>query len=259
MAKVLNTIFCALGVFFVCFLWIVYCLKDGTLAFALSAIVAIASGYIVYRIQSESDARKAYKKQNKKQTEALANYLRFGENNGELFAQMLTYFRFEVQQCACDHLIVTKNGTKSYVALCYAADSVSKEQLVRAVVAAKRAKCDKLYLFAHKADTKTVDQSQLPIVFTDVANVYALLEQSELLPTLTLEKSHPKSHFAAKYAFNRRRFGLYFASSLFMLALTVVSYVKWYTLIWATAAMCCAVYCLVNRRFNTQPTAVTLD
>lgn len=259
MAKILNTVFCALGVFLVCFLWIVYSLKEVAAAAGLAAVVSAAAGYVVYCVQREADSRKQRKKAERKKTEALANHLRFGANNGELFQKLLAYYNFRTVSTEGEDIVATKNGQNYYFALRYAADSVSREESVKAVVAAKRAHCAKLYIFAHKADLSACADGGVPTVFADVANVRALLEQSDLMPRLDCKKTAPKSHFAAKYAFSRRRFGLYITTTLFLLAVTAVSYVKWYTLAWATVSLCCAVYCLVNRRYNALPTAVTLD
>ncbi len=261
MAKILNTLLGSLCVFFVCFLWIVYCLKDGASAAGLAAIVAVAAGYLIYNVQSEQNLRKSQKRAAQKRTEALGEYLRFGEDNAALFEKMLSYFRFEVQKEGYDDLIAVKNNVKGYVALRYASDALTKEQLALAVAEAKRKKCDKLYLFAHKADKSLLAQAEkvLPVTFADVANVYALLEQSDKLPQLNTEKPSKKASFAAKYAFSRKRFGLYLATTVFLSAITVISYVKWYTLAWATASLALALYSLLNKRYNAQPTAVTLD
>ncbi len=261
MAKILNTVLSMIGIFLLCFLWIVYCTKNTLVAAWLSAIVALAAAYLIYRAQSEWSARKNSKRAETKKISALANMLRFGENNAELVGEMMRYYRFDAQNLGQDDLVAHKNGNTYYAALRYAADSASREEVVRAVVAAKRAKACKLFLFAHKADKSVLEwaSEEMPVSLVDVANLYALLEQADRLPELTYKKSHPITHFLPKFAFNRRRFGWYAATSLFMLALTMVSFVKWYTLGWATVSMLLGVYCLVNKRYNASPTAVTLD
>lgn len=261
MSKILNTLFGTLAVFFLCFLWIVYCLKDRTAAFALATVVALCSAYLLYSVQTESEARKNKKKTATQKVAALARTLRYGADNATLFESMMKYYGFEVQRADADSLVAVKSGVKSYVALRYASDASTREQLAKDVVAAKRASCAKLYLFAHKADKTLLDEAneQIPVRFADVANVYALLEQCDKLPRLDKSKPRRTKGFVAQYAFCRKRFGLYLTMTLFMTAISAVSYVKWYTLCWATVSLIAALYALLNKRYNAQPTAVTLD
>ena len=113
MAKILNTLLGTLSVFCVCYLWIVYCLKDSLLASGLAAIVASASGYLLFRMQTELDVRKSQKKMKLNQITALDEFLRFGKDNALLFEQLLSYYRFDVKKTDPDNLIAIKNNTKN--------------------------------------------------------------------------------------------------------------------------------------------------
>ena len=261
MAKILNTILCALIIFLLCFVWIVYCLKDNTIALVLSLIVSVASAYLIWRAQTTHANRKKLKLAERKKIAALGQHLRFGKDNSTLFGEMLRYYRFEVTPVDYDNLTVTKNGVKSYVAIRFLRDTLSLDELISAVVAAKRAECNKLYVFANKFDKTalTVADQELHTVSVDIANTYALFEQCDKLPALPQQKPASKPSFVAKYAFNKKRFGWYFASSLFMLVISVISYFPWYTLSWATVNLALALYSLLNKRYNTEPTRVTLD
>ena len=260
MNKILNCLLSTLFIFLLTFVWIVYCLRDRTLALALSAVVSIASCYLIYKSLTKFEKGKKLKKSKKGNVEKLCEYLRFNENNAELFADMMRYYRFDVKVADHDNLIVTKNNVTSYVALRFCLDSMNKETLSKAVVSAKRAKCDKLYLFTNKIDSvlTKLAQNYLHTVTVDIANVYALLENCDKLPTLP-QSAQKKRSFIASYAFNRRRFGWYFASSLFMLFVSVIAYFPWYTLSWATINFALAMYSLLNTRYNTPPTNITLD
>ena len=261
MAKILNCILCSIAVFLLSLTWIYYCLRDSTLALWLALAVALCSCYVIWRIQKKWENGKKIKLAKRKNIAALGEYLRFGENNAELFAQMLRYYRFEVEKVNGDDLTVVKNGVISYVATRFVQDSLGKDELVKAVIAAKRANCSKLYVFTNKADKTLVDtaNAHLHTVTVDVANTYALLEQCDKLPALKEIKPSKKPIIIAKYAFNRRRFGWYFTASLFMIALSVISFIPWYMLTWATINLGLALYSLLNRRFNIPPTNVTLD
>lgn len=261
MAKILNCILSTVAVFLLFFTWAYYCLKDSALAFWLSLVVALAACYLIWRVLSQWESGKKIKLDKRKRIAALSEYLRFGEHNSKLFADMLRYYRFEVTEVNFDDLVVVKKNIKSYVATRFTQDGTSKEELCKAVIAAKRADCDKLYVFANKVDKALVDaaNAHLHTVTVDVANTYALLEQCDKLPTLTDIKPSKRPFLVAKYAFNRRRFGWYFTASLFMIAISVVSYIPWYTLSWATVNLGLALYSLLNKRYNVTPTNVTLD
>ena len=261
MSKILNTILCALIIFLLCFVWIVYCLHDRTIALALSLIVVLAASYLIWRAQTERENHKKLKLSERKKIAAFGGYLRFGADNAALFAEMLRYYRFEVTGVDYDNLLVKKNGIQSYVAIRFGKDTLSQDELFGAVVAAKRRECSKLYVFANKVDktTLTIANAHLHTVSVDIANTYALFEQCDKLPVIEEKKQVRKSTIVAKYAFNKRRFGWYFANSLFMIAISVISYFPWYTLSWATVSLGLALYSLLNKRYNTEPTRVTLD
>ena len=261
MAKILNSFLCAFAVFFLCFAWVYFSLKDDILAFSLSAIVALCTLYLIWKALSRIDAGKKIKLAQKSAVASLVNCVRFGADNASLFENMLRYYRFDVQKEGYDSLIVTKNGQKSYVSISFKHDSLSKDELCDAVISAKRAECCRLYIFTTKADSASVATAnrQIRTVVIDAQNTYALFEQCDKLPALPPQKPPKKVTFVANFAFNKRRFGWYFSSSLFMLLISAISYFPWYTLAWATAFFTLAVYSLVNKRFNTVPTRVKLD
>ena len=261
MAKILNSILCAFAVFFLCFAWIYYSLKDDVLALALSLIVAICSWYLIWKGQERIDVGKKNKLAHKNEIASFVNLLRFGADNAAIFEDMLRYYRFEVEKQDFDSLIVSKNGQKSYVSICFAQDSLSKDDLRTAVISCKRANCEKLYIFTVKADGTAIAtaNAHVPTSIIDAQNTYVLFEQSDKVPALPQQKPPKKVSFVAQYAFSRRRFGWYFASSLFMLLISFISYFPWYTLGWATVFFALATYSLVNKRFNVAPTRITLD
>ena len=260
MSKIFNCLLSTVFIFLLSFVWIVYCLHDTTLAWALAAIVALASCYLIWRALSKLESGKKLKQAKKKNIESLSEHLRFNENNAQLFEAMLRYYRFDVKPVDYDNLVVTKNNLTSYVALRFGTDSLSKDELSKTVVSAKRVKCSKLYIFTNKVDTNLtrLADKYLHTVVVDIANTYALMENCNKLPTLSKNAQKNKSLIAG-YAFNRKRFGWYLGSSLFMLAVSVVAFFPWYTLAWATVSFALALYSLLNTRYNTPPTSITLD
>ena len=231
------------------------------LAFSLSAIVALCSSYLIWKALSSIDAGKKIKRAQKNAVASLVNFFRFGADNAVIFEEMLRYYRFEVERQGYDSLIVAKNGQKSYVAINFSHDNLTRDELRDAIISAKRADCKRLYIFTTKADSSSVSTAngQIHTVIIDAQNTYALFEQCDKLPTIPKQLPPKKATFVARYAFNKRRFGWYFASSLFMLLISLISYFPWYTLVWATVFFAIAVYSLVNKRFNVAPTRVSLD
>ena len=261
MAKILNSFLCAFGIFFICFAWVYYSLKDDMLAFALAAIVALCSAYLIWKALGQIDAGNQIKIAKKKAVASFVNFLRFNANNAAIFENMLRYYHFEIEKQTYDSLIVSKNGQLCYVAISFAHDSLTRDELREAVVSAKRANCNALYVFTNKVDASSVSNANahLSATFIDAENTYALFEQCDKLPTVPNKSTPKKATFLAQYAFNRRRFGWYFTSSIFMLLISLISYFPWYALAWATVFFCLAVYSLVNKRYNYTRTRVTLD
>ncbi|MDE7454773.1 MAG: hypothetical protein K2M64_02980, partial [Clostridia bacterium] len=153
----------------------------------------------------------------------------------------------------------TKNDVKTYVSLQFGSN-VTEQSVQSAIVTAKRSKVDKLCVFVGKTDASIVKTAQrhFSTSFVDVANAYALLEQADKLPDIPQIKQS-KNSFIAKYAFCRKRFGWYFASSLFLTLISIVAYMPYYTLGWATVMLALSLYSAFNTRFNTKSTNLTLD
>lgn len=260
MSVIINVILCALAIFALGFIWIYLALNSLYAALTLSALLAACTGYIVWLALARAEKNKKRKRARKKSVADFAEHIRFDADNGNAFADMLRYYRFEILQKNCDSLTVCKNNVKTYVAICFAADTLTKEELRCAVIQAKRAQCDKLIIFCEKADTyqKETANRRIATQICDAENTYALFEESGKLPAIIPRKARTNG-IVAKYAFNRKRFGWYMASGVFMLLTAAIAYFKWYALIWATVMFALAIYSLINKKYNTLPTNITLD
>ncbi|MCM1533982.1 MAG: hypothetical protein NC099_04945 [Corallococcus sp.] len=260
MAKILNNLLCTLMIFALAFLWVYFSIKNVLWALALAAITALSSSYILWRAASKREKIKNAKLRDKKAAESFAEFLRFNADNAELFSDMMRFYGFTVEKYDYDNLVAEKDGEKCFAAICFEADNLSKDRLRHAILNAKRQNADKLYIFAPKADTalQKLSDGHVATTFVDAANAYELFDQCGKLPTF-VSKRKTKNSFVAEYAFNKRRFGWYFASSLFMLIISTVSFFPWYTLSWSTVMLGLALYSLLNKRFNPVKTAVTLS
>lgn len=260
MPKILNNFLCSVMIFALSFLWVYYCVKSVAWALTLGLILAFCSAYLIARIQNKVGQVKAVKQQNKKVVANFYDYLKYNENNAELFAELYRYYHYDVDIVDYDSFIAVKDNSRYYVATLYAKDSLNASDIATAIVQAKRAKTDKLRVYVGKADaviSKTAKQ-RFDVEFVDVNNAYELLSQADKLPTIPQVKP-AKNSFIAKYAFCRKRFGWYFASSVFMALVSVVAYFPYYTLAWATVMLVLALYSLFNTRYNTRQTNVTLN
>lgn len=260
MPKILNNLLCSIMIFLLAFMWVYVSIKDATWALVCAAVLTAASAYVMWRIADKWENDKQVKQKRKKDVANFAEYLMFGEDNAQLFCDLFGFYQFETEKIDYDNLIAIKNGQKSYVAICFETDKLTRDRLRESVVAAKRNKADKLYIFANKIEPseRRLAESYINTAFIDGNNAYELFEQCDKLPTLK-RRSVQKTSFIAKYAFCRKRFGWYFASCIFMLIISIFSFFPWYTLTWATVMFFLAVYSLFNKRYNTQKTQVSLE
>lgn len=226
----------------------------------MGLILALCSAYIIARIQNKAGQTAAVKKQNKKAVASFYDYLKFNENNAELFAQLYRYFDYDVEIIDYDSFAASKDGIKTYVTLLYRQDAVNSNDVACATVTAKRIGANKARIFAAKIDSVALKnaQSRFDVSFADVNGAYELFVQADKLPNIPDVKPL-KSSFAAKYAFCRKRAGWYFAGSVFSALLSIVAYFPYYTLGWATVLLAFALYSAFNTRYNVKPLPLKLD
>lgn len=225
MSKILNNLICSVMIFALTFLWAYFCLKDAFWSTICAATITVSLSYILWKIASKRENGKKIKQKRKKDIANLAEYLKFGENNAELFADLFNYYGFETEKIDFDNYIAYKDSRKNYVAVCFEQDTLNKDRLRQAVVSAKRHKADKLYIFTNKTDpsAEKTAANYITTAFIDGINTYALFEQCDKLPSTTI-KPIKKTSLIGKYALCRQRFGWYCASCIFMVIVSVFSY-----------------------------------
>lgn len=258
MKNTLNLLICTIGIFLLSYCWASYCLKNASAALWAAAIISVCFGCIFEIFQKRHEKKVNEKKIKKARLLALTDYLRYGINNSELIEGMLKYYDFEILSVHFNRLYASKNEKKYLVEICLESKTVSDERLCEIIVNAKRANCTKALIFCENARKATEWQPKdVDVTLCDIQNLYALLEQADKLPALNDVKS-PRRYATAQIALNKKRFPLYLTSSLFMLFSSLFSYLKIYSLGWATAFMLLAIYSLTNMRFNPQKTTITL-
>lgn len=260
MSKILNNLICTAMLFALSFLWVYYCLKSVVWAVTLAAVIALCAAYIMWRMQCRLGNIRTAKSQSKKNVLKLADYLKYNDDNSAVFAPLYGYYGYEVSVIDYDSFVVVKNNVKTLVCLRFEEDSLKQTALQQAIVTAKRSKLNKLAIYCAKADAaaRKAASAHFDVTIIDVGNVYRLLSECDKLPTLPDAKP-TKNSFAASYAFNRKRFGWYFGSSIFMTLVSIVAYFPYYTLGWATVMLALALYSLFNTRYNAIQTTIRLD
>lgn len=249
MKKIISTLICATAAFVLSLSWIKRITKQNDVSLFCASIIAVCFAVLIYyaTIQSQNNKRKADKAI--KQTAQFVTALEFGTHNADYFAEIFRYFGYKTKTVDFDNLIIEKNEEKSFVHLCYL-PSVPKNNLIGAVVAAKRNDCKKLYVFGQAAsfeDVKTCDE-QLPTTFIGCDEAYFLAKTSDKLILSEVKQKKPK--IIARYAFNKKRFGWYLTGALYLGATSLLSFMPIYTLIWATVLFGVSLFCLFNKRFN---------
>ncbi len=260
MSKILNNLICTVAIFALSFLWIYYSVKSVVWAVTLGTVIALCAAYLIWRIQNKSGKLKQIKMQNKKAVENLNDFLMYSHNNAELLGDLYRYYGYEVTNVDYDSFIVTRSNSSTYVCADFTDNTVSANAVRAAIVNAKRNNIQTLRMFVCKVDepTRKTACRHFDVSFVDVANLYALLEQSEKLPIIPQAKKQ-NNGFVAKYAFCRKRSVWYLTSCIFLTLISVVAYFPYYTLGWATVMLILALYSMFNRRFNPTQTSVSLD
>lgn len=260
MPKILNNLICSAMIFALSFLWIYFCLKSVAWAVTLGLTLALCSAYLIYRAQTKAGQLRSVKQQNKKAVNGLYEYLKYNENNAELFAELYRYYGYETETIDGDEFAASKDGQTAYVTTLFYKNNVSDEDLCRLVLRAKRRKADKLKVFANKVDSAALANAKrhFDVETVDVNNAYELLKAADKLPVVPDVKPIKRS-FVASYAFNRKRFAWYFASSVFTALISLIAYFPYYLLAWSTALLGLALYSMFNTRYNVKHTCVKLD
>lgn len=259
MARILNVFLCTIMTFLLAFAWVTYCLKNTKIALLLSAITAICFCYLFWVLSKQTERKRNAQNARKKTLQNFFLFLKFNENNANTFAPALQFYGYAVQSKDFDNVLIQKEG-KTFVSFCFETEKLSEERMRRAVILAKREKCEKLLIFGNRAENALLEIASLhiPTRFVDLENCYRLLERAGKLPSFPSVKKTQRK-IVATVAFNKKRFGWYLGGAVFTLATAAVSLLKIHLLVWASALFVLAAYSLLNKKYNATPTDVTLD
>ncbi len=260
MAKFLDVFLSSIAIFFVTFCWSYYVLRDVKSALWCAFIVGVCASYIVYKIVCKSFDKASATKNLKTKIASFGNYLCFCENVGSVCADLLKYYSFDIKKVQNDGIVATKSAIRYHVALLFDNDCVTIADVRRVVRMAKGLQADKLIVFclAVKPTENQLANSQIPTKFVDVATLYTLFEQADKLPPLD-KPVVKKSAYFAQFTFSKRRFGGYFASGMFLLVTSALTFFPLYSIVWGTALLGVALYSLLNKKYNVVQSVATLE
>ena len=235
-------------------------MRDAKTSLLCATIVAVCASYIVWQIVDKSYKKASKSKAHQARLAKLASYLCFCENLPATIADLLKYYSFEVQKVQNEGIVATKGGVRFYVGLLLDHDFVTVAELRRVVRCAKREGTSKLIVFCLGARGTEMQLANgiLPTKFVDTQGMYTLLDQADKLPPLE-QPVVKKSAYFAQFAFNKKRFGGYFASGLFLLVTSALTFFPIYTIVWGTVLLGVALYSLLNKRYNVAKTVATLE
>ena len=235
-------------------------MRDYKLALWVAVVIGLSSSYIVYRIVDKRSGIAVATKQKKARLTSFVNYLGFCENAGDVFADLLKYYTFELEKVENDHLVAYKNGQRICIALAFDNDCLTSQEVKKAVKMAKSNKASRLVVFcvAVKSTEIQLANGQLPTKFVDATSCLALFEQADKLPPLA-KPAVKKSAYFCQFAFSKKRFGGYFASGIFLLITSALTFFPLYSIVWGTALLGVALYSLLNKKYNVTERVATLE
>lgn len=260
MAKFFDVFLSSIGIFFVTFCWSYYVLHDAKTALFCAIIVGVCASYIVYQIVSKNLSKTQAKQVKKQKLAGFVGYLAFCEDAQKVFEDLLRYYSFYVQHTANDGIVANKGGTSYYVGLLFDNDFVTLAELRKVVRQAKQVKANKLIVFCIGVKPTDVQlaNTQIPAKFVDAQMTYNLFEQADKLPLLD-KPTFTKSAYFAQFAFSKKRFGGYFASGMFLLVTSTLTFFPLYSIVWGTVLLGLALYSLLNKRYNLVQKVATLE
>lgn len=259
MNKVLNCILTAFLSLLLGYAWCWYFTKIKTLSIVCAVVISACMIYLCWFVCDKTKAKTDSKNRRRATLQQLFARLYLEDNCSALFAPILRYFGYTTNTIDGQTLTASKNGSNSFVAMDFSARQIGATQLRQHVINAKQAGCTKLVIFCNGTDSSATQVTSLfDVQLFDIAATADLMDNSNTMPQLDTAHTTQHNTLLATYAFNKKRFGWYTFSAIFLTATSFVSFFKIYNLLWATGLFALALYSLLNKRYNVPPCATTL-
>lgn len=251
MAKYLNLFFIAVTAFFLCFCWLAYYNQPLWVRYSLGLLFAVMLFFILLVLQKKSDLvpNKKSKKNVKAQKYALALLTEY-----DIFIDVLKQQGYQTERVS-DNAYCLLGEQKTLVNFVFRLTNLVTQDLINAFKQAKKIKADKIVIFCISVDSSLwqfQNNFPLPVFVLDFDASMRLLANNgkSVTPYYGTKKRgfFDKNFFYFAFAKNRSKH--YFAISVFLLLMAIVSYYPIYNIIVATVCFGLGIYSLVNKRFN---------
>ena len=257
MAKFLNVFLSGILAALAVFCWTYYATKLGATALISAALAFIAVSAVAKTANDvHFTSNKKIARQRKNAAETMADFFAF-DGCERTLREAFEYLGYDVE--TKKNKLTVKNDVKEFdVALKFKFTPLNADDVLQVVQENRIDHQAKTYLFCKRygADAqRCASIAPQKVILLDCTAIYDWLERLNKLPQISQTKK-VKQHPMLSYALNKRRFGYYFGSALFLFATSFISYFPIYSLVWATLLTAIAFYSKFNTRFNVLTTDV---
>lgn len=251
MAKFLNLFFIAVTSFFLCFCWLAYYNQPLWVRYLLGLLFSIMLFFLLLVLQKKANLfpNKKSKKNLKAQKYALALLTDY-----DIFIDVFKQQGYQIEKVS-DNSYCLLGDKKTLINFVFRLNNLGTQDLINAFKQAKKIRADKIVIFCISVDSSMWQfQSNfpLPVFILDFdASIRVLANNGKSIkPYYGTKKGKffDKNFFYFAFAKNRSKH--YFAISVFLLLMAIVSYYPIYNIIVATVCFGLGIYSLVNKRFN---------
>ena len=267
MKKILNCVICAFLSAFLTYAWARFLLKNNLFAAVCACVTGLCTAYVSAYFCDKTTQKENKKKLKDKTIDGLKETLSFGADNSVLLAELLRYFEYKPLSDVRnnDDFFATLNQEKILVCNDFSFDKLPANVVRTKVVKAKLDDAKQVFIFCNAADSQAVycatsaANHGVTVKLFDLPSLANLLIRADKMPQNITSCDKPKKiNIVARYALCRKRAVHYLSAALFFAAISFVSYIKLYNLIWATALFALGMYSLLNKRYNPKTETTTL-
>ena len=242
--------FVLFATFFLSFAWTRYYLNNNLICILLSICTTIFCFLSIKSLFLSKKHKKIIKKQEKKETEILANYLSFLPEK-QVLNLFLQLPQIKENQPKTSKNVITTNKENLTKKLVFVFENapLTKQDFCKII---KNNKADVVEIFAtdfQKDLSQTAKKAPCKTLLFDKTEVYFLLKSNNLLPDLQKEKNKIKSDFWY-IVFNKSRSKYYLSSAIFLILTSFLTFFPLYYLTSGTILFFVAIYAKFNSKFN---------
>ncbi len=255
MSKIINIVLLSVAGFLLCFTWLVYYKQALWICYTVSALLSVMFFVVLFTLEKRANmlipgkrVKKSVSDAQKKALALLTDYT--------VFLNIFETKGYVVKRLS-DEIYLIENQKNTLIVFNFKLSNVGAQDVINAYKLSKKNQADKIVLFCLAFDVSAKEMCRMldkEITFMDFNSTKQFLRANQR----AIELPQPEKRvrlFESKlfyYAFNRSRFKYYFFSAVFLLLLSRISFYSLYNISIATVSFGLSLYCLVNKRFNSQ-------